>query len=194
MEKYKNVLNFYSQYIQLEQVLRKGWLMRNVPAERIESVADHTLQVLLLSSIITKEFNIKVDEYKLMEMLLIHDLGEAKIGDISEVEEDRENKKAKEGEEVKVLLENLSDESEQYYYSLWLEMERRNTPLSKFAYLLDKIDAVIKAGVYEEEYDMQGLFEEFYSFQEQRETFKNTQLEDFFEYLGNVYFKDNGKS
>ena len=62
-------------------------------------------------------------------------------------------------------------------------MESQNTPLSKFAYLLDKMDAVIKASVYEEEYNMQGLFEEFYGLQEQRGTFKNTQLEEFFEYL-----------
>ncbi len=54
MEKYKNILNFYSEYIKLEQVLRKGWLMCNVPADRIESVADHTLQLIMLANVLQK--------------------------------------------------------------------------------------------------------------------------------------------
>lgn len=189
MEKYNNVLNFYKEYIKLEQVLRKGWLMCDVPAERIESVADHTLQLIMLANVITKEFNLELDEYKLTEMLMVHDLGEVIVGDISEVEENREIKKAKEAEAIKLLFKNLSKQTEEYYYSLWLEMENQNTPLSRFAYLLDKIDAVIKAGIYEEEYNMQGLFAEFYGLQKQRECFKNTQLEDFFEYLNNTFTK-----
>ena len=187
MEKYKNVLKFYKDYIKLEQVLRKGWLMCNVPADRIESVADHTLQLIMLANVLTKEFNLQYDEHKLTEMLMIHDLGEVIVGDISEVEDNREIKKAKEVEAVKSLFKSLSKENEEYYYSLWVEMENQNTSLSKFAYLLDKIDAVIKAGVYEEKYNMQGLFDEFYGLQEQRGTFINTQLEEFFEYLGNSY-------
>ena len=189
MEKYKNILNFYREYIKLEQVLRKGWLMRNVPADRIESVADHTLQLIMLANVLTKEFNIELNEHNLTEMLMIHDLGEVMIGDISEVEGNIEIKKAKEAEAVKLLLKNLNKENEEYYYSLWLEMEDQTTPLSKFAYLLDKIDAVIKASIYEEKYDMQGLFEEFYGLEKQRGSFNNSTLEDFFEYLGNTYYK-----
>ena len=45
------------KYIKLEEILRKGWLMRNVSAERIESVADHTLQLIMLGSILTKELD-----------------------------------------------------------------------------------------------------------------------------------------
>lgn len=187
MEKYEKVLKFYNEYIKLEQVLRKGWLMCNVPAERIESVADHTLQLIMLANILTKELNIKIDEYKLTEMLMVHDLGEIIVGDISEVEDNRDLKKSNEAEAVKSIFKNLSKENEEYYYSLWLEMENKNTELSKFAYLLDKIDAVIKAGNYEKEYDVQGLFDEFYSLQEKRECFKGTQLEEFFKYLESVY-------
>lgn len=190
MEKYKNILKFYSEYIKLEQILRKGWLMCNVPADRIESVADHTLQLIMLANVLTKEFNIEIDEHKLTEMLMIHDLGEVIIGDVSDVEDNREVKKSKEAEAVKSLFKNLNSQNEEYYYSLWLEMESQSTPLSKFAYLLDKIDAVIKASIYEEEYNMQGLFEEFYGLQDQRGSFENTQLEEFFKYLGSKYIEN----
>ena len=40
---------------------------------------------------------------------------------------------------------------------------------------------------------MKGLFEEFYGLQEQRGSFKNTQLEEFFKYLGCKY-KENKKT
>lgn len=62
-------------------------------------------------------------------------------------------------------------------------MENRNTPLAKFAYLLDKMDAIIKAVIYEELYNLDGLFNKFSGLQKQKDTFKNTQLEEFFNFL-----------
>lgn len=187
MEKYNNILSFYKEYIKMEGILRKGWLMRNVPAERIESVADHTLQLIMLASVITKELDIKLDEYKLTEMLMVHDLGEVIVGDASEVEDDYKIKKSKENEAVKSIFNNLSEKSGNYYYSLWVEMENQSTPLAKFAYLLDKIDAVIKAGIYEEMHGVKGLFNEFYDFRKQNKSFDNTKLEEFFKFLYNAF-------
>lgn len=187
MEKYEKILNFYKEYIKLEQIIRKGWIMRNVPADRLESVADHTLQLLMLSSVLTKELKIEIDTKRLMEMLLMHDLGEVVIGDISEVEFDRDAKKAKEAYAVKLLLDNLSEENSNYYYALWLEMESQNTETAKFAYLLDKIDAVIKSALYESEYNMDGLFDEFFEFQKQRGTFENSVLEEFYNYINSKH-------
>ena len=37
----------------------------SVPAERLESVADHTLQLIMLTSVITKELKIDIDYKKL---------------------------------------------------------------------------------------------------------------------------------
>lgn len=192
MEQYNNILNFYKEYIKLEQIIRKGWLMRSVPAKRLESVGDHTLQLMMLASVLTKEFGITIDTNRLMEMLLVHDLGEVVIGDISEVEENHNLKNVKEAEAVKKLLDNLSKESANYYYGLWNEMENQNTEMAHFAYLLDKIDAVIKADIYEEQFDLDGLFEEFYEFQKAKGTFNNSILEDFYLYI-NSRHKNNKK-
>lgn len=49
----------------------------------------------MLASVITRELNIQIDLKKLMEMLLIHDIGEIIIGDISEVEENKRYEKEK---------------------------------------------------------------------------------------------------
>ena len=122
MEKYDNILNFYKQYIKIEQIIREGWLMRNVPARRLESVADHTLQLIMLASVITREFHLLYDLHKLTDMLLIHDIGEIIIGDVSEVDVDRDVKKANEEQAVKNILDTLGSDSATYYYNLWIEM------------------------------------------------------------------------
>lgn len=184
---YDNIINFYKEYIKLEQIIRKGWIMRNIPVDRLESVADHTLQLLMLASIITKELNIDLDLTRLMEMLLIHDLGEIIIGDISEIEEGHDSKREKEEYAIKTILNNLSKENSAYYYDLYLEMEDQKTELAKFAYLLDKIDAVIKAEHYEKECNMNGLFNEFFTFQDKKGIFKNSILEEFFNFLNEKY-------
>ena len=189
MNNYNNIINFYKQYIELEQIIRKGWIMRDVPTERLESVADHTLQLIMLASVITKELKINIDYKRLIDMLIIHDLGETVVGDISEVELNRQEKKIEEAKAIKELLNTLSEENSEYYYKLWLEMGSKRTEISKFAYLLDKIDAVIKAGIYEEQYNIEGLFDEFSGFQKQRQTFDNSILEDLFEFINNKFNK-----
>ena len=45
--------------------------MCNAPADRIESVADHTLQLILLATIITKELNVELDNQKLTDSYLL---------------------------------------------------------------------------------------------------------------------------
>ena len=108
----------------------------------------------MLASVITKELNIQLDLNKLMEMLLVHDLGEVIIGDISDVEVDRDKKKEHEKETVKSILFTLNTDNANYYYRLWKEIETKETDLSKFAYTLDKINAIIKASIYEKEYNV----------------------------------------
>lgn len=183
MNNYDNILNFYEDYIKLESIIRKGWVMRNVAAERLESVADHTLQTLMLASVIVKELNIDTDTTRLMEMLFIHDLGEIIIGDVSAIEDNCVQKKQGEKVAVKTILNNLSESSSNYYYSLWCEMEEQETDLSKLALLIDKIDAVLKAKVYEEQFKLDGLFKEFLTWEEQKGTFDNGVLEDFFKFV-----------
>ena len=145
----------------------------------------------MLASVVTKELNIQMDLTRLMEMLLIHDLGEVVIGDISDVEDDFAKKNEKEKEAVKDILSNLTADSANYYYGLWVEMERKETDLAKLAYSLDKLDAIIKAGIYEKEYDVKGLFDEFHSYRINDGTFNNNVLEDFFNFLKYDFYKDN---
>lgn len=191
MPKYNNILKFYEDYCQLEQIKRTGWVMREVPAERLESVGDHTLQTVMLASVLARELNIEIDLLKLMEMLMIHDIGEIKTGDVASVDVDAAIKKQNEYLHAYEILSSLSADTRDYYYSLWEEMNKKETDLAKFAYCIDKIDAVIKAGLYERQYNLSDLFSEFYEYQKNKQTFNGSLLDELFEYLEKYQSMDN---
>ena len=167
----------------MEHVRRAGWVIRNVPAERLESVADHTLQVMMLGATFCHELNLDFDISKIAEMSFIHDIGEVIIGDISEIDKNYDDKKKLEQEAVLKMLSTLSKETQEHYFALWLEMEQRETPLAKFVYQVDKIDAVMKAKKYSIDYSMPELFDEFYNHQVSKGTFDEGPLKEIFESL-----------
>jgi Predicted hydrolases of HD superfamily len=180
MDVYKGIQEFYNSYVQLEQIKRTGWVMRNVPAERLESVADHTLQVIMLAVTLNNELKLNFDISKLSQMCFIHDIGEAIIGDISEIDVDYDEKKKRERQAVTNLLRPLSEETRNLYIELWLEMEEQSTLVAQYAYQVDKLDAVLKAKKYAKDYNMPELFREFYEYQLSKGTFSNSPLRELF--------------
>ena len=190
---YEGIMWLYQECLKLEKVMRKGWVMTNVPEERRESVSDHTFQTMVLASTIIRELNLKLDTTKLFEMLLFHEVGEIKIGDISVKEANYEESQKEEAIAAREIFSKLRPDLRDYYFGLWEEMDTKSTELGKFAYLIDKLDAVLKAGIYEEEYNMEGLFNEFYTTQKERGTFDNTPLEDFFLFIERKFSKTNVK-
>lgn len=112
---------FYEFYYKLEQIPRTGWIMRNVPEERTESIADHTLQTIMLSTIIAKDLNLNLNYEKLYQMLLIHDLAEVIIGDISEISEEHKSKREKEEEAIKEILKTLPENIAQFFLRIMVK-------------------------------------------------------------------------
>ncbi len=187
-QKYDGILSFYNEYTKLNQLLRTGWVMRNVPAERLESVSDHTLQVVMLSHTFVYELGLPdIDMSKLAPMSFLHDLAEIIVGDISVIhvntDEDRRRKHEAEMHAIKNILAHLSPKVAAYYYSLWDEFERKETPTAQFLFQVDKVDAVMKSANYSEEYNRPKLFQEFYQTEVDRKRFQDGPLKDFFEYL-----------
>lgn len=187
-QKYEGIIAFYSEYTKLNSLLRTGWVMRHVPAERLESVSDHTLQVVMLAHTFIYELGLTdIDMNKLAPMAFLHDLAEIIVGDISVIhvntEEDRRRKHEAEMHAIKKILAHLSPEIADYYFSLWDEFERKETSTSKFLFQVDKVDAVMKSSNYSEEYNMPELFQEFHQTEIDRNRFQDGPLKDFFNYL-----------
>ena len=94
-------------------------------------------------------------------MLLIHEIGEIVIGDIAMIESDYTERKKAEQKAVFDTLKCLRGLSK-YYFDLWLEFEYGTSREAKFAYFIDKMDAVVKAKIYDGLTGTNDLFNEFY--------------------------------
>lgn len=96
MEKAQNVIRYYVICNQLKNLIRTGWKNWHVNRERIESVAEHVYGVQMLALAMYSEYEYPIDIMKVLFMLAIHEVGEARIGDLTQFEISPEEKKQKE--------------------------------------------------------------------------------------------------
>ena len=109
---------------------------------RVESVAEHSWRVSLMASLLRSEFP-DVDMDKVVNMCLIHDLGECFTGDIpafDKTDQDRDIEDALLDEWVESLPKEVSD----YMKALYAEMNAQETKESKLYKALDKLEALIQ--------------------------------------------------
>ena len=65
--------------------IRSGWDKEhwNIKSERIESIAEHVYGTLILAISLDSEFEFNLDLDKVLKMLILHEIGEVIIGDIT---------------------------------------------------------------------------------------------------------------
>ena len=150
-ERLKNTMRFYLLATQLKYKIRSVWdkMHWNVSKERIESIAEHVYGTCILALSIDSEFETNLDIGKVIKMLVLHELGEVVIGDITPFDNvTPEEKMEKEHAAIKEVLGDLIKKEE--YFALLLEFDERKTKESIFAYHCDKLDADIQAKVYQD--------------------------------------------
>ena len=109
---------------------------------RPESVAEHSWRISLMAFLLRHEFpELNID--KVVDMCLIHDLGECFTGDIPtfrKTEHDRETEDSLLRQWVLSLPPELSEDLS----ALYAEMDAQETPEAKLYKSLDKLEAVIQ--------------------------------------------------
>ncbi len=149
--KLKNVLKFYLLATKLKEKIRTGWGddYWNINKERRESIAEHIYGTCILAIAMDSEFETNLDIEKVVMMLVLHELGEVKIGDITPFDNvSREEKARIEHEAIRDILGDLVKKDE--YYNLLLEFDERKTKEAIFAYYCDKMDADLQAKIYQD--------------------------------------------
>lgn len=134
-----------SEYLQILHIAER---LKDTPRHcttskrRIESVADHSWRVALMAFLLRHQFA-DIDIIKVVNMSLIHDLGECLTGDIPtflKTDKDRQTEDSLLLQWLKTLPEEISTD----FAALYAEMEAQQTPEAKLFKALDKLEALIQ--------------------------------------------------
>lgn len=109
---------------------------------RRESVAEHSWMMTVMAFFMRDEF-LDADMDKVIEMCIIHDLGEAFTGDIPTFEKTKEDEKREEdllSDWIKTLPSGYAEKMQLLYE----EMEEQNTQEAKIYKAIDKLEALIQ--------------------------------------------------
>ena len=137
-------LEFFEKILDLKELKRQGWIEHQIQFEKIESVADHSFGVALLSYILAPELGLS--SQKMMLLGLLHDLAESMIGDITpEAGISQEEKHVKEQTAIEQLNELLTID----ILTPWLEFEDGLTNEAKSLQQIDKLEMLLQAIIYE---------------------------------------------
>ena len=140
------LITAWFEIVHLKQLFRKGWLERGVPQARCESVAEHTFGNAMLCLLLLHEFP-ELDGDKVLRMALLHDIGEAYVGDITpEDRVDSADKSAREASAVERILGKLPGGKQ--LIEEWHDYEHQSTPEARFVKQIDRLELAMQASVY----------------------------------------------
>ncbi|KQC11996.1 MAG: hypothetical protein APR54_10220 [Candidatus Cloacimonas sp. SDB] len=138
------VIKVFQHFLKLKALYRQGWLQRNVPEVKCESVADHSFGTALLALLLCPP---ELDKLKVLEISLLHETGESIIGDLTPTSNISEKEKSRlEQEAVKKIFRNLPDGDR--LLSVWQEFEFGTSPEGRFVRQLDKLEMGLQAEIY----------------------------------------------
>jgi putative hydrolase of HD superfamily len=127
----------------LKQLKRAGWLRKGIEAP--ESVAAHSWGVAWLVSALCPT---SVDRGHAIEMAVVHDLGEVRVGDITPFDGvPAHEKQVAERAAVDGLSAGLGFSGTRIV-GLWEEFEAQATEEARFVRLCDKLDMALQSVVY----------------------------------------------
>lgn len=109
---------------------------------RHESVAEHSWMLTMMAFLLKEDYP-DVDMEKVIEMCIIHDLGEVFTGDIPTFLK-KEKDQIKEKTILLDWVNQLSTPTQERMKSLYAEMEEQKTMEAKIYKALDKIEAVFQ--------------------------------------------------
>jgi len=146
-------VSLLAEVMRLKAVMRTGWLLRGV--RNVESIADHTFGVAWAAMWLADQARargMQVDVERVLRMALLHDLTEARTGDLPSTIKayfDSATLKAADGRAARAMLEPLGELGGQYL-ELWHDYEARASLEARIVKAADKIDLLLQASEYEQ--------------------------------------------
>ena len=132
------MLAFFALAERLKTEMRHSWLSNG----RQESVAEHCWMMALMAFTIAPHLEHKVDLPHTLLLILVHDIAEAKVGDIPcfEVSKRKLAKAKAEARAIEEIAAMFTDSTGRVMSDLWHEFEASETHEAKFAQALDHLE------------------------------------------------------
>ncbi|MFA7057036.1 MAG: HD domain-containing protein [Candidatus Cloacimonadales bacterium] len=135
------------QLFKLKNLLRQGWLKRDISKLEGESVADHTFGTAMTAWVLAKHFELDLNMEKVLKMSLVHEIGEIYAGDITPVDGVSQTEKYdRELASIEKVFANYKGGAE--FISLWKEFEEAESGEAIFLKQIDKFEMGIQAAIY----------------------------------------------
>lgn len=140
MNKIEQYIRFIQEAERLKSVLRTAWTSQG----RQESTAEHTWRLAMLASLVLEDYP-DLDGKKVLQMCLIHDMGELYDGDISAaLRPDQAEKYEEESAAVNHVLALLPEPQKTELRTLWEEYNDNLTEEAHLVKALDKAETIIQ--------------------------------------------------
>ena len=157
--------HFMDEMSRLKSTKRSGWIIRGI--QNPESIADHILGTVYLANHFLpdninefkeykgigdiKKYKNSYDKEKIIKMLLIHDMGEANVGDHIDKSEEISNKENVRFSYYAMLCTLPKIHGMNINKDYWDEFFKQDTINAQIAYDIDKLEALIQAYNYKRE-------------------------------------------
>jgi putative hydrolases of HD superfamily len=130
------IVQFILELDRLKQVTRKTRLLHD---ERFENSAEHSWQIAMLALSLLPHAAAPVDAARVVELLLVHDIGEIDTGDVMlYANTDWAAQKAAERRAVERIFGLLPDAQRERFLARWVEFDEGTTPEATFANAVDR--------------------------------------------------------
>jgi putative hydrolases of HD superfamily len=136
-------IEFISEIDKLKQVYRQTMLMDGT---RKENDAEHSWHLSVMSILLSEYASEKnIDTFRVIKMLLIHDIVEIDAGDTYCYDQrPYKEKLIREHEAADRLFNILPEDQQEDFRNLWEEFEERRTPEARFAAALDRLQPILQ--------------------------------------------------
>lgn len=154
------LLEFLNIAANLKEIPRQGWIDK-LSIQNPESVADHSYSMLAMGMILSDLENYNTE--KILKMIILHDLAESIIGDITPEQKSKKEKIELENKTIKNILSKLPKNSREQYVNLWKEFQKNETDESKFVHQIDKLEMALQAKIYSKQIDTPERIQSFFN-------------------------------
>lgn len=141
MDRLEQQMKFILEVDKLKQITRQSYI---TGGGRKETDTDHSWHLAMMCALLSEYANEKIDVQKTMVMVLIHDIVEIDAGDTYAYDPaGNETKRQREVQAAERIFSLLPEDQARYLRELWEEFEAQDTPESRFANTLDKVQPVL---------------------------------------------------